>query len=96
MRGFYIYGFLQEHLAPEVISHLGKYSASVTEIVKHLLTALKKKGDISNILLESLKRVRSLITHLLLLVFTLASSSAASLSSFFGFSVFNNVAIQLM
>ncbi|KAG6417862.1 hypothetical protein SASPL_120059 [Salvia splendens] len=46
----------KEHLAPEVISHLGKYGASVTEIVKHLITLLKKKGDISNILLEALKR----------------------------------------
>ncbi|XP_041994459.1 sister-chromatid cohesion protein 3-like isoform X2 [Salvia splendens] len=46
----------KEHLAPEVISHLGKYGASVTEIVKHLITVLKKKGDISNILLEALKK----------------------------------------
>ncbi|XP_057782454.1 sister-chromatid cohesion protein 3-like isoform X2 [Salvia miltiorrhiza] len=46
----------KEHLAPEVISHLEKYSASVAEIVKHLISSLKKKGDISNILLEALKR----------------------------------------
>ncbi|KAI3449562.1 hypothetical protein Pfo_006227 [Paulownia fortunei] len=46
----------KEHLAPEIISHLEKYGTSVGEIVKHLLTALKKKGDISNILLEALKR----------------------------------------
>ncbi|KAL8530783.1 hypothetical protein ACS0TY_007719 [Phlomoides rotata] len=46
----------KEHLAPEIISHLDKYGVSVGEIVKHLLTALKKKGDISIILLEALKR----------------------------------------
>lgn len=46
----------KEHLAPEIISHLAKYEASIGEIVKHLLTSLKKKGDVSNILLEALKR----------------------------------------
>lgn len=51
--------WLQEHLAPEIISHLEKYGASVGEIVKHLLTGLKKKGDVSNILVEALKRVKT-------------------------------------
>ncbi|KAL3644830.1 peptidyl-prolyl cis-trans isomerase precursor [Castilleja foliolosa] len=46
----------KEHLAPEIISHLEKYETSVGEIVKHLLTGLKKKGDVSNILLDALKR----------------------------------------
>lgn len=57
--------WLQEHLAPEIISHLEKYGASIGEIVKHLLTGLKKKGDVSNILVEALKRVRSLAPHVL-------------------------------
>ncbi|KAL6564273.1 peptidyl-prolyl cis-trans isomerase precursor [Orobanche minor] len=48
--------FFKEHLAPEIISHLEKYGSSVAEIVKHLLTALKKKEDTSNIILEALKR----------------------------------------
>ncbi|XP_051141640.1 sister-chromatid cohesion protein 3 [Andrographis paniculata] len=46
----------KERLAPEILSHVEKYGASVGEIVKHLLTALKKKGDISHIILEALKR----------------------------------------
>lgn len=46
----------KEHLAPEIISRLETYGSSVTEIVKHLLTALKKKGDISSLLLEALKK----------------------------------------
>ncbi|KAK6141303.1 hypothetical protein DH2020_024939 [Rehmannia glutinosa] len=46
----------KEHLAPEIISQLENCGTSVGEIVKHLLTALKKKGDISDILLEALKR----------------------------------------
>lgn len=48
---------MQDYLAPEIISHVEKYGASVGEIVKHLLTALKKKGDTSHIILEALKRV---------------------------------------
>ncbi|XP_011079759.1 sister-chromatid cohesion protein 3 [Sesamum indicum] len=47
---------LKDYLAPEIISHVEKYGRSVGEIVKHLLTALKKKGDISNIIVEALKR----------------------------------------
>ncbi|KAL7112780.1 hypothetical protein ACP275_04G023100 [Erythranthe tilingii] len=45
----------KEHLAPEIISHLEKYGTSVSETVKHLVTSLKKKGDISSILVETLK-----------------------------------------
>ncbi|KAL9168546.1 hypothetical protein ABFS82_04G022200 [Erythranthe guttata] len=45
----------KEHLAPEIISHLEKYGTSVSETVKHLVTSLKKKGDISSILIETLK-----------------------------------------
>ncbi|EPS59370.1 hypothetical protein M569_15437, partial [Genlisea aurea] len=44
----------KEHLAPEIISRLGQYCPSVSEIAKHLLIALKKKGDVSAILVESL------------------------------------------
>lgn len=50
---------LQESLAPEIISHFVMHGADVEEIVKHLITVLKKSGDISNIYLEALKRVRS-------------------------------------
>ncbi|CAA0828152.1 Sister-chromatid cohesion protein 3 [Striga hermonthica] len=46
----------KEHLAAEIISNLEKYTTSVGEIVKHLLSALRKKGDISSILLEALKK----------------------------------------
>ncbi|KAL2540559.1 Sister-chromatid cohesion protein 3 [Abeliophyllum distichum] len=46
-----------EHLGPEIISRFGMYGTSVTEIIKHLITALKKKyDDVSNIFLQALKR----------------------------------------
>ncbi|KAJ9171896.1 hypothetical protein P3X46_015198 [Hevea brasiliensis] len=46
----------KESLAPEIISHFVMHGTSVAEIVKHLITVLKKKDDISNIFLEALKR----------------------------------------
>ncbi|EEF41668.1 sister-chromatid cohesion protein 3 isoform X2 [Ricinus communis] len=47
----------KESLAPGIISHFVMHGTSVAEIVKHLLTIIKKKDDdISNIFLEALKR----------------------------------------
>ena len=49
---------LQEYLGPEIVSHLVMHGASIMEIVKHLITVLKKKdGDIPKIFLEALKKV---------------------------------------
>jgi len=49
---------LQDYLGPEIISHLGMHGPGVTGIIKNLITFLRKKeDDISNIYLESLKRV---------------------------------------
>lgn len=53
----YVLG-LQEFLAPEIISHFVMHGTNVGEIVKHLISLLKKKDDdISYIFLEALKRV---------------------------------------
>ena len=53
---------MQEYLGPEIISHFIMHGTGVAEIVKHLITVLKKKdADLSNIFLEALKRV-SLMT----------------------------------
>lgn len=50
---------MQEYLGPEIISHFVMHGTGVAEIVKHLITVLKKKDhDLSNIFLEALKRVR--------------------------------------
>jgi cohesin complex subunit SA-1/2 len=50
---------MQEYLGPEIIYHFVMHGAGVAEIVKNLITVLKKKDDdLSNIFLEALKRVR--------------------------------------
>ncbi|WCJ21441.1 Cohesin subunit SA-3 [Euphorbia peplus] len=47
----------KDSLAPLVISHFVMHGTSVAEIVKHLITLIKKvDGDICNIFLEALKR----------------------------------------
>ncbi|KAB1203030.1 Sister-chromatid cohesion protein 3 [Morella rubra] len=47
----------KEYLGPEIISHFMMHGTGVAEIVKHLITVLKKKDDdICNIFLEALKR----------------------------------------
>ncbi|XP_038682108.1 sister-chromatid cohesion protein 3 isoform X2 [Tripterygium wilfordii] len=47
----------QEYLGPEIISHFVMHGASVSEIVKHLISVLKKKEvAVSTIFLEALKR----------------------------------------
>ncbi|GLU07467.1 hypothetical protein SLE2022_244240 [Rubroshorea leprosula] len=47
----------KEYLAPEIISHFVMHGTSVAEIIKHLITVLKKKDDgVSEIFLEALKR----------------------------------------
>ncbi|XWS31645.1 hypothetical protein CRYUN_Cryun23aG0094100 [Craigia yunnanensis] len=48
----------KDYLAPEIISHFVMHGAGIAEIVKSLITVLKKKDDdISVIFLEALKRV---------------------------------------
>lgn len=50
---------MQEYLGPEIVSHFVMHGTSVAEIVKHLITVLKKKDDnLPNIFLEALKKVR--------------------------------------
>ncbi|KDP21541.1 hypothetical protein JCGZ_22012 [Jatropha curcas] len=47
----------KEYLAPEIISHFVMHGTSIAEIVKHLITVIKKKDDdTTNIFLEALKR----------------------------------------
>ncbi|XVF72517.1 hypothetical protein PTKIN_Ptkin12aG0127600 [Pterospermum kingtungense] len=46
----------KDYLAPDIISHFVMYGAGISEIVKSLITVLKKKDDISGIFLEALKR----------------------------------------
>ncbi|KAF3954956.1 hypothetical protein ACB098_10G086500 [Castanea mollissima] len=47
----------KEYLGPEIISHFVMHGTGVAEIVKHLITVLKKKdADLSHIFLEALKR----------------------------------------
>ncbi|KAL4603123.1 hypothetical protein ACB092_10G103000 [Castanea dentata] len=47
----------KEYLGPEIISHFVMHGTGVAEIVKHLITVLKKKdADLPNIFLEALKR----------------------------------------
>lgn len=56
---------MQEYLGPHIISHYVMHGASVAEIVKHLITVLRKKNDdLSDILLEALKKVHSMIVSL--------------------------------
>lgn len=50
---------LQDYLGPEIVSHFVMHGTNVAEIVKHLISVLKKnEDDISYIFLEALKRVR--------------------------------------
>ncbi|KAK7284692.1 hypothetical protein RJT34_19442 [Clitoria ternatea] len=47
----------KEYLASEIISHFVMHGTSVAEIVKHLITVLKKKDDdLATIFLEALKK----------------------------------------
>lgn len=49
---------MQEYLGPEIISHFVMHGTNVAEIIKHLITVLKKKeDDIPTIFLEAMKRV---------------------------------------
>lgn len=48
---------MQEYLGPEIISHFVMHGTNVAEIVKHLITVLKKKeDDIPAIFLEAMKK----------------------------------------
>ncbi|KAH7517148.1 hypothetical protein FEM48_Zijuj09G0031600 [Ziziphus jujuba var. spinosa] len=56
----------KEYLGPEIISHFVMHGTSVAEIVKHLITVLKKKDcDLPNIFLEALKKAyhRYMVEH---------------------------------
>ncbi|KAL6653770.1 hypothetical protein ACP70R_008694 [Stipagrostis hirtigluma subsp. patula] len=48
----------KDYLGPEIVSHYESHGASTTEIIKHLITALKKNGnfDMAALFLEALKR----------------------------------------
>lgn len=46
----------REYLTPEIISHFVMHGTSVAEIVKHLITIIKKNDDFPDIFLEALKR----------------------------------------
>ncbi|XP_031122342.1 sister-chromatid cohesion protein 3 [Ipomoea triloba] len=47
----------KEYLGAEIISHFVSHGSSVSEVIKHLITVLRKKDDkISSILLEALKK----------------------------------------
>lgn len=57
---------LQDYLAPEIISHFVMHGAGIAEIVKSLITVLRKKDDnVSVIFLEALKRVQFLTSIVL-------------------------------
>ncbi|VFQ79972.1 unnamed protein product [Cuscuta campestris] len=46
-----------EYLGAEIISHFVSHGSSVSEVIKHLITVLKKKNEkISSILVEALKK----------------------------------------
>lgn len=50
---------LQDYLAPEIISHFVMHGAGIAEIVKSLITVLKKKDDdVSVVFLGALKTVK--------------------------------------
>ncbi|XP_020192435.1 sister-chromatid cohesion protein 3 [Aegilops tauschii subsp. strangulata] len=49
----------KDYLGPEIVSHYVSHGASTTEIIKHLITALKKNAnsDIAALFFEALRRV---------------------------------------
>lgn len=50
---------MQDYLGAEIISHFVMHGSSVADIVKHLITHIKKEDeDLSHIFLEALKKVR--------------------------------------
>lgn len=54
----YVSFWIQEYLGAEIISHFVSHGSSVSEVIKHLITVLRKKDDkISSILLEALIKV---------------------------------------
>lgn len=50
---------MQDYLGPEIISHFVMHGTGVAEIVKHLITVLKKTANdaVPDMFLEALKRV---------------------------------------
>lgn len=54
---------LQDYLGPEIVSHYVSHGASTTEIIKHLITALKKNAnsDMAALFFQALRRVLTLV-----------------------------------
>uniref|UniRef100_A0A0A9A2B4 Stromal antigen, putative n=1 Tax=Arundo donax TaxID=35708 RepID=A0A0A9A2B4_ARUDO len=48
----------KDYLGPEIVSHYVSHGASTTEIIKHLITSLKKNGnfDMASLFFEALRR----------------------------------------
>ncbi|KAM3292672.1 hypothetical protein ACQJBY_036404 [Aegilops geniculata] len=57
----------KDYLGPEIVSHYVSHGASTTEIVKHLITALKKNAnsDIAALFFEALRRATMLALFVL-------------------------------
>ncbi|CAL4982923.1 unnamed protein product [Urochloa decumbens] len=56
----------KDYLGPEIVSHYVSHTASTTEIIKHLITSLKKNADfdMAALFFEALKRVyERYLTH---------------------------------
>lgn len=56
---------MQDYLGPEIISHFVMHGPSVAEIIKYLITVLKKNEneDLPFLFLEALKMVRFSYLH---------------------------------
>uniref|UniRef100_A0A453HVW3 Uncharacterized protein n=1 Tax=Aegilops tauschii subsp. strangulata TaxID=200361 RepID=A0A453HVW3_AEGTS len=62
----------KDYLGPEIVSHYVSHGASTTEIIKHLITALKKNAnsDIAALFFEALRRVLLFIFECTCYLFT--------------------------
>ncbi|GKB03784.1 sister-chromatid cohesion protein 3, partial [Tanacetum coccineum] len=50
----------KEYLAPDIISHCVMHGATVAEVVKHLVTSIRKReADVSDIFLEAMKQAHA-------------------------------------
>ncbi|KAJ4829530.1 hypothetical protein Tsubulata_035680 [Turnera subulata] len=69
----------KESLSPEIISHFVMHGTSVAEIVKHLISVLRKKDvDVPSIFLEAMKRAH----HRYLVDLSSSSDQSSSAKSF--------------
>jgi hypothetical protein len=59
---------VQDYLGPEIVSHYVSHGASTTEIIKHLITSLRKNGnfDMGALFSEALRRVTYRETYIIL------------------------------